>query len=389
MMRTKPSASDLTKRRFELASRRLGTKNPAEAIGGLLDRSFHLPAGDPRYGNNLLTPGKFPLEHSYSEVAGNAFRLDMQPLGPEATPHARQQEASREMRRLTQQNYGAQALNWFDQRSERWRAGMSHGDSRFGAWFGMATDSHGLQECKVYYEMRENDIDALPPTLKHAARISMQMMPSLVPIFTSIACGRNRGAQRVYFFNQGDLRLLDLEPLLNQLGIGKQLPSLLAAAGVIFGGRFILPEGSVIIGLRDTSKGIEMKLDVLVAGMPDPPQQMYQLLNMVLAERPSSQMGLQRWVQAMTPDHADNPGEIGVISIRVLQDTPARCSLYLRPSGYDQMGRLSDGPGSHNGAYQHHGHMHNGQGYQHNGSSYRQNGHSSIYAPAPQDPYRV
>ncbi|MCU7921752.1 MAG: hypothetical protein KZQ88_03550 [Candidatus Thiodiazotropha sp. (ex Dulcina madagascariensis)] len=340
------TASELAKRRMEMASRRLGTKNPAEAIGGLLDRSFHLPAHDPRYGNNLLTPGRFPLEHSFSEVAGNALRLDMQPLGPEATAHARQQEASREMRRLTHQHYGKQALHWFDQRSERWRNGMSHGDTRFGAWFGMATDAYGLQECKVYYEMRESDIDNLPPNLKHAARIVMEIMPELTPIFTSIACGRGRGAQRVYFFHRGDLRLLDLEPLLNQLGIGKQLPSLLAAAGVIFGGRFVLPQGSVIIGLRDTNKGLEMKLDVLVAGLPDPPQQMYQLLNMVLSERPSSQSNLHRWVQAMTPDDMQGPGEIGVISVRVLPETPARCSLYLRPSGYDRQGRSAAGPGS-------------------------------------------
>jgi hypothetical protein len=340
------AASELAKRRLSMASRRLGTKNPVGAIGGLLERSFHLPLHDPRYGNNLLTPGKFPLEHSFSEVAGNALRLDMQPLGPEATPHSRQQEASREMRRLTAQNYGREALHWFDQRSERWRSGMSHGDSRFGAWFGLATDAYGLQECKVYYEMRESDIENLPPNLKQATHIAMAILPGLVPIFTSIACGRNRGAQRIYFFHRGDLRLLDLEPLLNQLGIGKQLPSLLAATGVIFGGRFVLPEGSVIIGLRDTHKGFEMKLDVLVAGLPDPPQQMYQLLNMVLSERPSAQTNLQRWVQAMTPDDLAYPGEIGVISVRVMQDTPARCSLYLRPSGYEQEGRMSVGPGS-------------------------------------------
>ena len=340
------SASEVAKRRLGMAARRLGTKDPTTAISGLLDRSFQLPLADPRYGNNLLAPGRFPLEHSFSETAGNALRFDMEPLGPNATAHARQQEASREMRRLTAQNYGREALEWFDARSERWRNGMSHGSSRFGAWFGMATDAYGLQECKVYYEMRDDDLETLPPTLRHAARIAMHHLPGLVPIFTSIACSRSRGAQRVYFFHRGDLRLLDLEPLLNQLGIGKQLPSLLAAAGVIFGGRFVLPEGSVIVGLRDTHKGLEMKLDVLIAGLPDPPPQMYQLLNMVLSERPASQANLQRWVQAMTPDHLSGPGEIGVISIRILPETPARCSLYLRPSGYDSVGRSAPGPGA-------------------------------------------
>ncbi len=340
-----PQASALAKKRIALAARRLGTKNPVDAIGGLLDRSFHLPLGDARYGENLLTPGHFPLEHSFSEIASDALRLDMEPLGPGASPHARQQEASREVRRLTQEAFGSSALRWFDERSERWRTSSTHGDARFGAWFGLGMDPHGLQETKVYYELRPGELDGLPPNLQHAARVAMDALPGLLPIFTSIACGRQRGSQRLYFFHRGDLRLLEMEPLLHRLGIGHQLPSLLAAAGVILGGRFVLPEGSVILGLRDTRKGIEMKLDILIAGIPDPPPQMYQLIKMVLSERPSSSANLHRWVQAMTPDDERGPGEIGVVSVRVASETPARCSIYLRPTGYQRHGRTVPGPG--------------------------------------------
>ena len=45
-------AADIARYRLTQVSRRLGTKNPVEQIGPLLDRSFELPAGDPRYGNN-------------------------------------------------------------------------------------------------------------------------------------------------------------------------------------------------------------------------------------------------------------------------------------------------------------------------------------------------
>jgi hypothetical protein len=338
------SAAEIAKRRLTIASRRLGTKNPVSAIGGLIDRSFDLPLGDPRYGNNLLTPGHLPLEHSFSEMSPSALRLDMEPLGPGADPHARAQEASREMRRLVNDCYGQAALRWFDGRSEPWRGNTLHGNARFGAWFGMAVDPSGLQEAKVYYEMRPHDLDALPPNLQHAARVAQAALPNLVPIFTSIACGRKMGAQRLYFFHRGDLRLLDLEPLLNALGVGHQLPGLLAAVGVVLGGRFILPEGSVILGLRDTSKGMELKLDVLIGGMPDPPPQMYQLINMVLAERPNSQNEMRRWAQAMTPDDEDGPGRISVVSFRVQPQLGARCSIYLRPSGYTQMGRGDSSP---------------------------------------------
>jgi len=352
------SAAEVAKRRLTVASRRLGTKNPVSAIGGLIDRSFDLPLGDPRYGNNLLTPGHFPLEHSFSEMAPAALRLDMEPLGPSADPHARAQEASREMRRLVSDNYGAAALRWFDARSEPWRGTTLHGNARFGAWFGMGVDQMGLQESKVYYELRPNDLDGLPPNLQHAARVAAAALPGLVPIFTSIACGRKRGAQRLYFFHRGDLRLLDLEPLLNALGVGHQLPGLLAAVGVVLGGRFILPEGSVIMGLRDTQKGIELKLDVLIGGIPDPPPQMYQLVHMVLGERPSAQNELRRWAQAMTPDNEDGPGRISVVSFRVQPQMGARCSIYLRPSGYTQVGRHESNPQSNPMDGLHHGPPH-------------------------------
>lgn len=338
-------AADVAKRRLTLAARRLGTQNPVSAIGGLLDRSFELPLGDPRYGNNELTPGHLPLEHSFSELAPASLRLDMEPLGPSASPHARQQEAGREMRRLVNDHFGSAALSWFDERSEAWRGSRIHGDARFGAWFGLGMDPSGVEEAKVYYELRHDDLDALPPNLRQAARLAMQLLPGLTPIFTSIACGRQRGAQRLYFFHKGDLRLLDLESLLHQLGIGAQLPSLLAAVGVVLGGRFVLPEGSVILGLRDTQHGLELKLDVLVAGVPDPPAQMYQLLNLVLSERPQSQRGLRNWAQALTPDELDTPGNISVVSFRVLPRSGTRCSVYLRPSGYTQNGRVSAPPG--------------------------------------------
>jgi hypothetical protein len=328
-------AADIAKRRLTLAARRLGTRNPVEAIGGLIDRSFELPIGDPRYRRNHLTPGSMPLEHSFTETAANALRLDMQPLGPEASPHARQQEAGREMRRIVGDSFGHGALRWFDERSEAWRGSRIDSRSRFGAWFGAGFDEAGVQEAKVYYETGPDQLDQLPPNLQHAARVAMACLPGLVPIFTSIACGRARGAQRLYFFHRGDLRLLDLESLLQRLGIGHQLPGLLSSVGLVLGGRFVLPEGSVILGLRDTQRGLELKLDVLVAGVPDPPEQMHGLIQMLLAERPQMRRALDQWMQAMTPDEFKTPGDISVVSFRVRPDLPSRLSVYLRPVGYD------------------------------------------------------
>ena len=74
----------IARHRLAAASRRLGTKNPVDYIGGLIDRTFDLPPGDPRYGKNALLPGHLPIEHSFSETARGSLRLDMEPLGPMA-----------------------------------------------------------------------------------------------------------------------------------------------------------------------------------------------------------------------------------------------------------------------------------------------------------------
>jgi hypothetical protein len=328
-------AAEVAKRRLTIASRRLGTTDPVQDLKGILDRSFDLPVGDPRYGQNHLLPGSMPLEHSFSELAANALRLDMEPLGPAASPAARQQEVSREMRRLVHSHYGRPALAWFDERSEAFRGSRADGAARFGAWFGASYDEAGLQEAKAYYELGSNGIDNLPPNLQQAARVAMASLPGLVPIFISVACGRQQGAQRLYFYYPDELKLLALEPMMNRLGIGHQLPALLTAVGLILGGRFTLPEGSVVIGLRDTAKGIEMKLEIVLPAVPDPPRQMHGLIQMHLSQRPESQRALQHWIQAMTPDDFSTPGDISVVSVRVSPAASGRLSLYFVPVGYD------------------------------------------------------
>mgnify|MGYP000190315367 CR=1 FL=1 len=328
-------AADVAKRRLSIAARRLGTRDPVETIGGLIDRSFELPVGDPSYAYNALLPGYMPIEHSFSEVAAKTFRLDMEPFGPHASPMTRQQEVSREMRRLVHAHYGQPALKWFDQRSEPWRGTRLSGAARFGAWFGAAFDDGGMQEAKVYYEIEGGRLDDLPPNLQHAARVAIDSLPGLHPIYSSVSCGRGQGSQRIYFVHDGPLRLLDLEPMMHRLGVGAQLPSLLTALGLILGGRFVLPDGSVVLSLRDTQKGIEMKLDVLLPAVPDLPRQMHGLVQMHLAQRPDSQRALQQWIRAMTPDDAEGPGEISVVGARVTPSTGARLTLYFRPVGYD------------------------------------------------------
>jgi hypothetical protein len=333
---TVPNAADEALRRLSIAARRLGTADPAESLGDLFRHSFGRPIGDATYRANTLCPGApLPLEHSFSEVASGALRLDMEPV-PGATPATRRQEATRAQRGIVQRAYGDRALKWFDERSEPWRALHGPGNERFGAWYGAGFDEAGVSETKVYYEIPDARLDVLPPNLRHAARVATACLPGLVPIFTSISCGRAQGAQRIYFYHRGDLRLLDLDPLMHRLGIGHQLPSMLTAVGLLLGGRFVLPEGSVLVAIRDTSKGLEMKLDILLPGVPDPPPQMPDLVQLHLSDRPSSQRALRHWMQAMTPDEHRQPGEMSAVSVRVTPAVGSRLVLYFSPVGYDQ-----------------------------------------------------
>jgi hypothetical protein len=57
------------------AARSLETADPTPVIWPLLERTFPLPAGDPRYGNKSVTPGAAPIEPSFSEMEPNVLRF--------------------------------------------------------------------------------------------------------------------------------------------------------------------------------------------------------------------------------------------------------------------------------------------------------------------------
>ena len=333
-MRAEPM-STFVKRRLQTAAQRLGTTDPVPLVGGLFDRSFSLPAGSPEYGANSLMPGAVPLEPSFSEQESGALRFTMVPLPPGASAAARQQEATREMRRLVAPAFGGEALRWFDERSEEWRGTGGFSRGSFGAYFSTSFDEDGLLASKVYYELRPEDLDALPPGVRALVRTALSVLPGLVPVFTLIKCGRSCGNQRVTFYHRGPLALARLGQLMQPLGLAHQLPSVMQLVGLALGGRFDLPEGSVVLGLGPGRDGAELKLEVLLGRIPDLPTSFLDLLALGLAERPRELHALQRWLAAFTPDQAEWPGRFSVLSLRTTRDTPARVSLYLRPIEFE------------------------------------------------------
>jgi hypothetical protein len=328
-----PSAADLVKRRLRTAARALGAEDPVPLVGGLLERSFPYPLGTYDYGTNTLAPGAVPVEPSFSERESKALRFSIEPLAG-ASPSSRLQEATREMRRLTN-GFGGDAVRWFDRWSEEWRGAVAHPRSGYGAWFGIAVDGDGLAASKIYYELQPEQLEALPPRLRSYVVAALESAPGLMPIFTSIRCGRVGGTQRVTLLSRGTLRLTDLTPLMDRLGLGHQLPGLMQVVGLALGGRFELPEMSVMLGLSEAEEGPELKFEVALGMIPDLPPSFFDLLAMALAERPRELRSLEQWLQAFTPDSGEWPGHFSVMSVRVTRSNPARVSLYLRPIEFE------------------------------------------------------
>jgi len=323
------------KDKLRYAARSLGVRDPLPLMEPLIERTFYRPDNDIAYADNDLTPGAVPFEPSFSEAEPNMLRFTIEPLGPGASPVSRRDEATREMRRLVGPLFGNDALRWFDSRSEEWRGFGGMGWMRYGAWFGSAFDEDGLYAAKIYYELLPSQIEALSHGLARLTRQVMDEMPGLMPIFTSIGCKRDAGSQRVTFLHRGALAVAALGPLMNRLGIGHQLPSLMRVVGVALGGRFELPNGGVLIGLRETSEGVEMKLEVLLTALPDLPARFLDLLRLGLAERPRQIAALDRWLGAFGVADANEPGQFSVLSVRVTPKSPARISLYVRPIEFE------------------------------------------------------
>jgi len=323
------------KHSLAMASRGLGVRDPLPYVGRLVDQAFSLPDDDPRYARNTLAPGAVPYEPSFSESEPNLLRFTIEPLPPGAPPVSRRDEATREMRRLIGPIFGNEALRWFDSRSEEWRGMGGLGWMSYGAWFGSAFDEDGLYAAKIYYELMPSQIDALSPSLARLTRLAMGEMTTLMPIFTSIGCKRDAGSQRVTFLHRGPLAVSALGPLMNRLGIGHQLPSLMRVVGVALGGRFELPNGGVLIGLREGAEGVELKLEILLSSLPDLPARFLDLLKLGLAERPRQLAALDRWLGAFGMEDAGEQGGFSVLSVRVSPRSQARISLYVRPIEFE------------------------------------------------------
>jgi hypothetical protein len=321
-------------RRLSQAATALGAADPGPPMAGLIARTFPLPAGDPRYARNALTPMAAPFEPSFSEMQPAKLRFTIEPLPPQASGSDRRDDATREMRRLVGACLGRETLRWFDERSEPFR-GFGGGQLDYGAFFGATTDRDGLYASKVYYETTPNQVAQLPPGLFQVVTMAQTLLPGLRPLFTTISAQRDMGGQRMTFLYPDALRLADLQTVLDGLGMGARLPGIMQILGLVLGGRFELPEGATLMAFGINHAGPEFELYVQLGRIPDLPAEFLNLLSLGLSERPRELAALSRWMSAFTPDDEVWPGRFSILSVRASVAQAPRISLYLRPAEFE------------------------------------------------------
>src|SRR5206468_1659135 len=108
------------------------------------------------------------------------------------------------------------------------------------------------------------------------------------------------------------------------------------------GGRFELPDKSVLIALEQGHHGPEFELYVLLGMIPDLPRNFLDLLAMGLGERPRELDAMLRWMAAFTPESGDWPGNFSILSLKTSREGPPRVSVYLRPVEFEVARSVSE-----------------------------------------------
>jgi hypothetical protein len=325
----------MVERRLKTAARSLGTADPYAPSRDLFMRTFQYPAD--AYRNNALMPMAAPFEPSFSEAQPGKLRFTIEPLPPDAGSVDRRDESTREMRRLLRDFMSSDALRWFDRASEPFRGFAGAGKLDYGAFFGSSYDRDGLYASKVFYELPGGRavIDDLPFGLQRIVQTAVQLVPGLRSLFTTLAAQRDMGGQRLTFASTQPLRLADLQPVMDALGLGHRLPGIMQLLGLVLGGRFDLPAHGALLAFGEGPAGPEFEIYVLLSAIADVPPSFLSLLTMGLAERPRGLAALERWMGAFTPEDEHWPGRFSIISLRTDIQSPPRVSLYLRPIEFE------------------------------------------------------
>lgn len=321
-----PIVASMAKSLLRRASHNLGVADPVRVVSRVLDESLSFRVGE-QHGN--------PFAPAFVETVPESLSFQVAADGPGVTASDRVETSTRALQDVVRDNFGPRALSWLDGKLEEVRGPDYRRSAHYGASFGSSFDRDGVTESYAQFEWGPVMIDTLAGPLLRVVRVAMQDLPALQPAFSTIRCGRSSGSQQVSFTLDRPLALAALQPLMEHLGLGNRHASLMSALAFVLGARFTLPTDSALLTLRPTHAGIELRLDVNLDALPDPPAHLMALMRLQMTERPKSLHGLDRWLMALTPDGYPGPGTVSVLSAWVRPDHAARIAIYLRPALFD------------------------------------------------------
>jgi hypothetical protein len=313
------------------AAKHLETVDPNTVIGDVVASSVE---GGADTGSGM-TP-------HFAENTPGSLSLFMQPGGRAATPLDRVEGSILAARRVVR-DHMPEASRWLEARIEPATA-RGYRASGSGGVFGSSFDRFGVTESVVGFGIASGLEGNLVPALQRLARVVMSALPGLRASFTLVRCGRTSGTQQIAFDVEQPLALGDLKPLMTELGIGHQHGSLMSATAFLLGARFTLPPNTASITLRPVKGGVELRIDVMLEAVPDPPPQLLSLLRLLMTERPRSLSTLDRWLSAFTSEGFPHAGDFTVLSVWVRPEVPARVALFLRPAALGDQQRTDAQP---------------------------------------------
>jgi hypothetical protein len=303
---------------------RLHVADPAMPLGAVLDATFDRPPGDPGYPANALAPGAAPLELSFSEREPAALRLDAELFGPRCAPAHRRERTVATVSAIARRAFGAASAHGFDSAVRPW---LRSTPSRFGAFFGTALDASGLVEATVYLELPRDDVSMLPEPASAPFGPAREVISAGVrPLMHAVSVGRAGVTERLSLVCLESLHLLDLESLLASARLADRLHALLDAARPLTGRRLVVPPGGAILGFRQQPDGLEVKLELLVAGWP---VDALGAVTRLLAARAASSGAFLRWRRALAG--SAYPGPVNVVSVRLGPGYGPQITVYIRP----------------------------------------------------------
>jgi hypothetical protein len=329
------TVASVAKRVLTSASSRLGIPDPLSEVSGLIDHTLAYP---------LRPSRRAPLTPHFSETAPESLAFLLATDAPNVTADDRVESSTQAMRDIAARNFGAKAAYWIDNKTEPMRSSGYAREASFGARFGSSFDRDGISESFVQYEWGPQMMESLSAPMFQAVRTAMEALPGLEPSLNTVRCGRASGSQQISFSVNRALPLAAMQPLMDHFGLGHRHASLMSATAFVLGARFTLPPDSVQLTLRPTRSGMELRLDVNLDALPDPPAQLMALMRLQMTERPRSATGLDRWLMALTPDGFPGPGTVNVLSVWVRPDLPARLALYLRPALFSEEANKAAAP---------------------------------------------